>query len=60
MKTQQWVWDATWKNGELDPKVQLFSAADLRRARIKAEKFQKEEQFDGELISLVRRSDIVL
>lgn len=59
MKLTQYVWDATWQNGE-ESRLQLFSAADLRRARVKAEKFQEEQQFDGELVSLVRRKDIVL
>ena len=59
-RQRQYVWEATWKHSEQDARVQLVSAPDLRRARLKAEKHQEEKQFDGELVSLVRREDIIL
>ena len=43
-RSQQYVWEATWKHAEQDARVQLVSAADLRRARVKAEKHQKEKK----------------
>jgi len=59
-KLRQYIWEATWKHAEQDAKVQLLSATDMRRARIKADKHQEQLRFDGELVSIVRREDIVL
>lgn len=60
MKSTQYVWEATFFQAEQEKRVQLVSASDLRKARIKAMNFQEEKKFDGELVALVRREDIVL
>lgn len=63
VRRPMYVWTATWvvvvedKPTEL---IQLLSAVDLRQSRVKAEKFQKDRQFDGELVGLVRSKDVVI
>lgn len=64
-RAKQYVWEARWltypvPDSEDSYRAQLFGSPDLRRARIKAVNYQESEKFDGELVSIVRRTDVVL
>ena len=70
-RQKQYVWEAWWswlgepqpqsrRRNDQEVRVVLFSAPDIRRARVKAEAHQKERRFDGDLVGIVRSEDIIL